>query len=133
MGMITAKLGRLRRRERSIALAWGVARLLLVVMLALAAACATDWWIDLRRDTPMSLRVGMLTGQLALALGLGSFWVVRPLVRRRSDDAVALFIEQETPALGHVLISAVQLNRPSADTAGMSPELIGDMPAVSAL
>src|SRR5437868_4750395 len=125
MGMIAAKLSRLRRCERLIALAWGVARLVLVVMLALAAACVTDWWIDLRRDTPMALRIGMLAGQIALALGLCWFWVIRPLVRRRTDDDVALFIEEQTPALGHRLISAVQLNRPSADTAGMSPELIG--------
>jgi hypothetical protein len=127
MGMrsVFVKLASLRRRERLIALAWGVARLMLVVVVALAVACYADWRIDMRRDTPMPLRVGMLVGQIVLALGLGWFWVVCPLVRRRSDDDVALFIEEQTPALGHRLISAVQLNRASADTAGMSPELIG--------
>jgi hypothetical protein len=125
MRLISAKLSRLRRRERTIALTWGVARLALVAFIALAVACYADWRIDMRRDTPMALRVGMLAVQIALVVALGWWWVVRPLVRSRTDDDVALFIEEETPALGHVLISAVQLNRPSADTAGMSPELIG--------
>src|SRR4051794_31873606 len=91
----------LHRRERLIALAWGLARLMLVVVVALAVACLADWWIDMRRDTPMGLRLGMLVGQIVLALALGWFWVVRPLVRRRTDDDVALFIEEQTPALGH--------------------------------
>jgi hypothetical protein len=122
---VTNRIASFRRRERFLALCWGVARLVLVVVVALAVACVADWWIDMRRDTPMALRIGMLVGQIALALGLLWFWVVRPLVRCRSDDDVALFIEEQTPALGHRLISAVQLNRPSADIAGMSPELIG--------
>jgi hypothetical protein len=124
--MITHHLiSKLRRRERFIALCWGVARLVLVVIVVLGIACYVDWRVDMRRDTPMALRAGMLVGQIVLALGLAWWWVVRPLVRRRTDDDVALFIEEQTPALGHRLISAVQLNRPNADTAGMSPELIG--------
>jgi hypothetical protein len=124
--MISQRLiSSLRRRERLLALAWGAARLVLVVIVALAVACYVDWRVDMRRDTPWALRVGMLVGQIALALGLAWWWVVQPLVRRRTDDDVALFIEDQTPALGHRLISAVQLNRANADTAGMSPELIG--------
>ena len=72
----------------------------------------------MRIDTPMWLRVGMLAGQIVLAATLLWLWVVRPLVRRRTDDDVALFVEEQTPALGHRLISAVQLNRPNADTSG---------------
>lgn len=126
MGIIATKLARLRRRERLIALAWGIARLFLVVFVVLAIACYADWRIDMRLDTPMWLRVGMLAGQIVLAATLLWLWVVRPLVRRRTEDDVALFVEEQTPALGHRLISAVQLNRPNADTSGMSAALIAE-------
>lgn len=122
---IAAKIATLRRRERLLAVAWGFARWLLVVCVALAVACYIDWRVDLRQDTPMSLRAGMLVAQFVLAIVLGWFWIVRPLMRRRSDDDVALTIEEQTPGLDHRLISAVQLNRPGADTGGMSPEMIG--------
>ena len=93
MGNIAAKLVSLRRRERLIALAWGIARLLLVVFAALAIACYADWRIDMRIDTPMWLRVGMLAGQIVLAATLLWLWVVRPLIRRRTEDDVALFVD----------------------------------------
>jgi hypothetical protein len=121
---ITRQLRRLRRRERLVRLAWGAARWLAVVVVALAVACLIDWWIDRRQDTPFALRVGLLAAQVALAAALAVMWIITPLVRRRRDDDLALFVEEKVPDLHHRLISAVQLNRPNADTAGMSPGLI---------
>ncbi|MFO0809630.1 MAG: hypothetical protein U0746_13480 [Gemmataceae bacterium] len=124
---IARRLAALRRRERFIRLAWGLARLVAVAAVALVVACAVDWWIDLRRETPYALRVGMLVGQIRLAAGLAAVWLLPPLFGRRDDAATALFVEERLPELSHRLISAVQLNRPNADTKGMSPAMIGEV------
>ncbi len=55
---------------------------------------------------------------------MGAAFVLRILARRLSDTQVALWVEEKMPALGHRLISAVQLNRRGAATQGMSPAMI---------
>lgn len=117
------QLNRLRRRERLLRLTWAAARCLTVFSLVLAAACLIDFTVDLYRDTPRWLRLGLLGAQVALWLA-GGLFVLRVLARRLSDTQVALWIEDKIPNLSHRLISAVQLNRPNAATAGMSPEMI---------
>ncbi|HWE37038.1 MAG TPA: hypothetical protein VG406_10765 [Isosphaeraceae bacterium] len=117
-------LGRLRRRERRLRLAWGLARWLAIVAVALAAACLADWIIDLRRETPYSLRVGMLMAQVVLAIAAGWNLVVAPRLGRVDDEALARWVEGREPRLAHRLVAALQFNRPDADTRGMSPDLI---------
>jgi hypothetical protein len=117
------QLNRLRRRERLLRLIWAVARCLTVFGLVLASACAIDFIVDLYRDTPRWLRVVLLAAQIALWMVAGAF-VLRLLARRLSHEQAALWVEEKMPALGHRLISAVQLNRPNADTKGMSPAMI---------
>src|SRR5690348_10333858 len=101
---ILRQLNRLRGRERLLRLAWGAARWLAVVVAALFVACLADWWIDRGRDTPYTLRVGMLLAQVALAAALLVVWVLAPVVRRRSDDDLALLVESKMPDLHHQLI-----------------------------
>src|SRR3954454_8972187 len=101
---IRRQLARLRRRERLLGVAWGAARWLALVTIVLANCCLIDWWIALRRDVPMALRVGMLAVQILLATVMGLIWVAWPLVRRLSDDRLALFVEDRVPGLGHRLI-----------------------------
>jgi hypothetical protein len=120
---IRRQLNRLRRRERLLRLTWAAARCVSVFAVVLAVACAIDFYVDLYRDTPRWLRLGLLGGQMILWL-VGGVWVLRRLAQRFSDTEVSLWIEEKTPALGHRLISAVQLNRPGAATQGMSPEMI---------
>jgi hypothetical protein len=117
------QLNRLRRRERLLRLTWAVARWVAVCGVVLAAACLIDFLVDLYRDTPRWLRVGLLGAQMALWL-LGCVFILRWTARRLSDTQVSLWIEEKMPRLGHRLISAVQLNRPGAATEGMSPEMI---------
>ncbi|HEY7153873.1 MAG TPA: hypothetical protein VH575_07920 [Gemmataceae bacterium] len=117
------QLNRLRRRERLLRLTWAVARCLAVFAVVLAAVCLIDFVVDLYRDTPRWLRVGLLGTQMALWLA-GCVFVLRRTARRLSDTQVSLWIEENMPRLGHRLISAVQLNRPDAATEGMSPEMI---------
>jgi hypothetical protein len=117
------QLNRLRRRERLLRVTWAAARCLTVFSVVLAAACLIDFVVDLYRDTPRWLRLGLLGVQAALWLA-GAAFVLRFLMQRFHDAEVALWIEDRMPQLGHRLISAVQLNRPGAATAGMSPEMI---------
>src|SRR5262245_40569711 len=90
---IRRPLGRLRRRERRTRLAGGAARLVAASAAALALACLADWWIDMRRETPYLLRVATVAGQIGLAAVLVVVWLLAPLVRRRSYDQLALFVE----------------------------------------
>jgi hypothetical protein len=117
------QLNRVRRRERLLRLTWAAARCLAVFAVALAGACLIDFVVDLYRDTPRWLRLSLFGVQLAMWL-VGAAVVLRLLARRLSDTEVALWIEEKIPELGHRLISAVQLNRPGAATAGMSPAMI---------
>ncbi|MFO0843878.1 MAG: hypothetical protein U0797_16025 [Gemmataceae bacterium] len=116
-------LDRLRTRERLLAVSWAGARFLALFAALVVLACLLDWWIDRYRDTPEGLRFALRWGQVVLWVLLPSLWAILNL-RRVSDDAAALAIEEKTPSLGHRLISAVQLNRPGAQVAGMSPALI---------
>src|SRR5262245_56249578 len=121
---ISGPLSRLRQRERWLALAWGIGRWFAVITLVVFVACYIDWRIDRRRDTPQLLRVGLSAIEAAIAVVAFVWWVAIPLLRRRPDHELALFVEDRRPELGHRLISAVQLNRRGAKTAGMSTTLI---------
>jgi hypothetical protein len=122
---IRSNLAGLRRRERLLALVWGGARWLAVVVGLLLVGALIDWFIDRDRDTPWAVRYAVFGVQAAVAIVTAYWFVLRPQLRRLGDSELALWVEDRAPHLGHRLISAVQLNRPGADTGGMSPELIG--------
>ncbi len=121
---ILKNLARLRRRERLIALYWGAALWLAVVMTALLVACSLDWLIDRERDTPFAARCLFLVAQILLAAAAGFYFLIRPQLRRLGNDALALWVEASQPALHHRLITTVQLSRAGARSEGMSQELI---------
>jgi len=121
---ILRQLARLRRRERLLAVLWGVTRGLAVALTFLASACLVDWLIDRRQDTPMALRWAMLLAQSILWGYLFVVLFARPLFGRWSNSRLALWVEEKAPWLGHRLISAVQLNQGGAAIEGMSAELI---------
>src|SRR6266542_337920 len=122
---IKKQLARLRWRERCLRLIWGGARWLALALVALALACFLDWLIDRAAETPWAVRVLLSGAQVGLWAGAAFFLILRPLWERLSDSRLALWVEKRIPALGHRLISTVQLNQPGAKTQGMSPELIG--------
>jgi hypothetical protein len=122
--IILRQIGRLRRRETLLRLTWGLARVLALALVLLALACLTDWIIDRFEDTPWPVTLALFTGQLVAAALAVVFFVILPLARRPDDVELALGIEARHRSLGHRLISAVQLNRPDAETEGMSPQLI---------
>jgi hypothetical protein len=122
--IILERLDRVRRTEKSVRVAWGVGRLLAWAVVSLLAVGLVDWTVDLWTDTPGALRGLLLLAQLALWGAAAWLLVIRPLTAAWADRDVALWVEERTPALGHRLISAVQLNAEGADTKGMSPELV---------
>ena len=121
---IKRNLARLRRRERFIRLAWGACRFIALVLALLLVCALTDYIIDRDRDTPWSVRYVLFGLQALAAAAAAFFFVLLPQLRRLRDPEVALWVEDEEPQLGHRLITAVELNRPGAQTAGMSSELI---------
>jgi hypothetical protein len=125
MKTLTRQLRSWQRREWLYRLAWGAARWVALVVLVLTAACLTDWLIDRYVDTPFGLRLLMTAGQLGLFAGAG-YWL---LVRLNVPSMVALAgrAEEAIPEFDHRLVTALQLNRPGANTEGMSPQLIREV------
>ena len=96
-----------------------------VVLLALAAACAADWWIDRTRDTPFVVRLLLTVSQVALALAAG--WAFVGRLRVPTVDALAAYAEGVIPAFGHRLVTAVQLNRDADRVAGVSGPMLDEV------
>lgn len=122
--IIVERLARVRKRELAVRLAWGAARGLAIAFAALFGACLIDWLVDLRWETPGGLRLFMLIAQVGLWIGTAAAFIGGPLRRQGADRDVALWVEEKVPALGHRLITAVELNRPGAPLEGMSVELL---------
>ncbi|MBA4188184.1 MAG: hypothetical protein C0467_09220 [Planctomycetaceae bacterium] len=151
MNSVLRQLRQWRLREQAITLAWGGARWFAILAVVLAFACALDWTIDrysgsaswrkaLRATrvlapsdplaighTPFGVRFLMTAGQLALAGALGYYFILRPWKRTPPIDDLAVRAEKAYPEFDHRLVTAIQLNRPTADTRGMSPALIADV------
>lgn len=127
MNHLLRQLGRWRSRERLVRLLAGGARWLAVVAVVLAAACLADWVYDRYADVPLWLRVSAAVGQLALAAGLAYRLVARPVAHTPDVDDLAFRAEGVIPSFGHRLVTALQLNRPGARTAGMSSVLIAEV------
>ena len=121
---ILAQLGSVRRWQTMVRLTWGLARGAAVVAGSLFVAGLVDWVIDLRMETPLVLRATLLVAQGVLWSLAATFFVIRPLLDRPSDRELALWVEEKFPEFGHRLITAVELNRAGAPTAGMSLELL---------
>jgi hypothetical protein len=127
MRTLVKQLRSWQRREWLFRLAWGAARWLTLVVVVLTAACFTDWYIDRYADTPFPIRLMMTAGQLGLFAAAGYWLLIR--LQIPSLDALAGRAEEEVPEFDHRLVTALQLNRPTAKTAGMSPQLIREVTA----
>lgn len=122
--VIRRQLAALRRRERFLALVWGLTQVVALAVVVFLLACSIDWLADRFQETPFALRVALLIGQAIAWGGLFVFFVFMPLLRDLSDERLALWVEERIPDLTHRLISTVQFHRRNADVSGMSPALI---------
>ena len=127
MKLLLRQLRRWRFRERLVRFAWGTARWVAAVLTVLAAACLADWLYDRYAEVPFALRILVTAGQVALAGGLAYAFILRPLQRTPPLDALAFRAEKEIPEFDHRLVTALQLNRDGARTAGMSAALIAEV------
>jgi hypothetical protein len=90
--------------------AWGGAIVLLTGLIALLSA---SWGIDQARFAPgaiLALRIASWAAMACLAL----FLILRPLLRRVSDEQVALYLEENEPTLDASVLSALQVTRDRA-------------------
>ncbi|MCE9563633.1 MAG: hypothetical protein K8U57_16455 [Planctomycetes bacterium] len=151
MNSVLKQLSQWRFREQALSFAWGVARWFAIFAVVLALACATDWIVDrysgsaswrkaLRSTrilapsdplavghTPFGLRLMMTAGQITLTGLLVYYFIVRPLRRTPAVDELAGRAEKAYKEFDHRLVTAIQLNRPNADTRGMSQTLIANV------
>jgi hypothetical protein len=125
--ILVEKLGQMRRRERFLYLVWGLARVLSLALFFLLAACLVDWLLDMWDETPRAVREFMLRAQLVLAALAFLLFVFVPQLKRLRNEKLALLVESKRSEFQHRLISALELNRPGAQTAGMSPEMLEAM------
>ena len=95
-----------RRWRMKLALrgALGVAGLGILVLLL--SAYGLEFW----RFTPASIITFRVIVGLALG-GLVAYLLVKPLMRRASDEQVALYLEEHEPSLQAAIISAVEAER----------------------
>ena len=98
------------------------AAVLLLAAAGVTLACLTDYWWDGSGETPFGARVGLLAAQVVLYAAAA--WVAFRFVRAPSAVALAGRAEAAFPEFDHRLVTALQLNRPTARTAGMSKALI---------
>ncbi len=101
-----------------------IAAVVLVAVGGIALACTTDNLLDLGSwdGTPFWVRLLMTVVLVAGTVG-AVFFAIRS-VRAPSLVALASRAESEFSEYDHRLVTALQLNRPEARTAGMSKQLI---------
>jgi hypothetical protein len=69
--------------------------------------------------------VGFRAGVYAVVLGLVGWFLARPLLRRVTDQQVALYIEEHEPELQAAIVSAIDADSPEARAAHrLSPALV---------
>jgi hypothetical protein len=99
-----------RRRWRvKLALRGAAAVAGLCLVLFVAAAYVLEW----ARFTPASVLTLRVAGALALAASV-AYFLVRPLMRRVTDEQVAMYLEEHEPTLQATLVSAVDASRGDA-------------------
>src|SRR5262245_29460145 len=98
---IVRALSRVRQRECFVRLAWGGARWLALAGVLLGLCCLADWTVDRFRETPAWLRSAMLGAQIAAGVAAFFLLILRPLLRPLPDAELALWVEEQNPALEH--------------------------------
>lgn len=123
------RLRELAQQEGLLRLAWGLARWVTLLVAMILLSCFIDWFIDIWYDTPQTVRWLM---RIAMAVVAGWWfyrWIVAPLRTGLKPEELVFWVEEQQPAFGHRLISAIQLNAAQADRAGMSSSLIDALTA----
>lgn len=97
--------------------ALAVAGIGLIVFLGSASA------LEAARFTPAAITIARITLALAIA-ALVAIFFVRPLLRRVTDEQVALYLEEHEPSLQEAIVSAVEATRGAYGTDASSSALV---------
>ena len=125
MSLVESQLKSWRRRERLVRLGRAACLLVAAVLAALAVACLADYCLDRTRETPSWARSGLRAGQLIL--GAAALVALARRVGAPDLAELAARAEAQLPALGHRLVTAVQLRANPSHAAGASPWLLGEL------
>ena len=103
--------------------------LVLMAAFALLSACLVDYYVDASGATPFWLRAILSIGQVLLFAGLCTAGLT--ILKQRTPSVVALAgrAEREYPEFDHLMVTAIQLNAPTANRTGMSQQLIESVTA----
>ena len=151
MTSVLQQLERWRFLERVVRVVWGAGRWLALGAAVLLLACLTDFLIDRYSgsqtwrnvltssrifagvsplsagETPLWFRILLTLAQCVLAVGLAFVFLIRPWLRTPPVDDLASHAEKVHRDFDHRLVTALQLNRATAQTQGMSKFLIGEV------
>jgi hypothetical protein len=115
------KLAGLRRTLRATMAVAGLA----MPALAVAAWVAVSFVADRLLEPPLAVRAGLLVGGVLAVAWLAWWGVVSPLLRRFTDEDLAVIVERRWPGLENRLISTVQLLGADVDRLNYSRDMIG--------
>jgi len=97
----------LRTRLRGAAFAFGTMRLIQLLAAAVLITFLLDWFLDLPRSIrAFHASLAIITGALAIHR-----FIALPLLKKVTDDDLAMLVESRDKTLGSRLISSLQLSR----------------------
>ncbi|MCS6859295.1 MAG: hypothetical protein NZT92_03110 [Abditibacteriales bacterium] len=114
-----AKLSGARQYQRLLETLDGLGR----TFLCLSAMALVGYHLDRWLVFPSSLRLAWLIALGVASVGCALAFVLRPLVRRISDEDIALQVEKRFPQLQERLLSSVEFAHAAA-LPGMSPQMV---------
>ena len=104
---LTALIRSVRRRWRTRILLRGGS---IVLAAALAAVALSVWGLEAARFSPGAVLTFRILSW-GIVLGLLAWLVIRPLIRRVSDEQVALYLEEHEPSLKASVLGAIEAGR----------------------
>ena len=128
-GKLARQLAAVRRAWKRTAALSGLAVTCLETLGVLTVAFLIDW---IYRPLP-TVRLCIFAGVLAGVVALLVRHVARPLMRRISDDQVAMFVEEHNDQFEGSLITATEFGRPSARNSAQAPAYFIDAVIDSAI
>jgi hypothetical protein len=121
--ILASKIASVRRKHALFAALRGLSAMLGAVVLLLGAGMLLDWYIEL----PWRVRAAVLAIDLTVLTYMFLTYVAAPMIWGPDEDEAALMVERERPEFTTRLIASVQLGRPGAVVAGVSPAIVQAM------
>ena len=107
LGGVAGVIGDVRARWRRKLLVRGLFRVLAGGAVVLIGAGMA---LEALRFTPSAILTFRIA-TLAVIAALTAWWIARPMMRRVSDEQVALYLEEHEPSLNSLLLSAMSAER----------------------